>query len=81
MSFSQQLQSAKTADAASTAALIEMYKPLLINRSYLDGRFDEDLYQTQILILIRCAKLFLPWTNSMQPLDREEDRVYNEYRN
>jgi len=59
MSFAQQLQSAKSADSEAMIALIELYKPLLLNRSQLDGRFDEDLCQTQIIVLMRCVRLFV----------------------
>ena len=82
MNFTQQLQLAKTADTGAMTALVELYKPLLLNRSYLDGRFDEDLHQTQLLVLIRCVKHFaLPHKNSAQTLDRREDKVYNVFRN
>ena len=82
MSFVQQLQLAKASDTNAVGVLIELYKPLLMNRSQLGGQFDEDLYQTQILVLIRCVKQFiLPHTNSTQALDREEDSVYNGCRN
>jgi len=65
MSFTQQLHLAKVTNEEALAALVELYKPLLLSRSYLDGRFDEDLYQTQTLILIRCVRQFImPHTNS-----------------
>jgi len=82
MSFTQQLQLAKTTNADAVAALVALYKPLLLSRSYLDNRFDEDLFQTQILILIRCVKQFvLPLANPAQALDRKEGKVYNGSRN
>ena len=58
MSFREMLLRAKAGDEKAKLELLEKYKPLLIKNSILNGYFDEDLYQEQCLILMRCIDLF-----------------------
>lgn len=58
MSFREMLLRAKTGDEKAKLELLEKYKPLLIKNSILNGYFDEDLYQEQCLVLMRCINLF-----------------------
>lgn len=58
MSFREMLLRAKAGDEKAKLNLLEKYKPLLIKNAILNGFFDEDLYQEQCLILMRCINLF-----------------------
>ena len=59
MSFQEMLLQAKAGDEKAKMELLEKYKPMLIKSAILNGYFDEDLYQEQCLILMRCIKLFV----------------------
>lgn len=59
MSFREMLLRAKAGDEKAKLNLLEKYKPLLIKNAILNGFFDEDLYQEQCLILMRCINLFI----------------------
>ena len=52
MIFEQLLFQAKEGD------ILNMYRPLLLKYSVIDGRLDEDLYQEQCITLMRAIKLF-----------------------
>lgn len=56
MNFKQLLTLAKNNEALND--LIEMYRPLLIKNSLINGKFDEDLYQELICTLILCVRTF-----------------------
>ena len=58
MSFQEMLLRAKADDEKAKLDLMEKYKPLLIKNAILNGFFDEDLYQEQCLVLMRCIDLF-----------------------
>ena len=58
MSFREMLLRAKAGDEKAKLNLLEKYKPLLIKNAILNGFFDEDLYQEQCLVLMRCINLF-----------------------
>ena len=58
MSFREMLLRAKAGDEKAKLDLLEKYKPLLIKNAILNGFFDEDLYQEQCLVLMRCIDLF-----------------------
>lgn len=58
MSFQEMLLRAKAGDEKAKLDLLEKYKPLLIKNAILNGFFDEDLYQEQCLVLMRCINLF-----------------------
>ena len=58
MSFRDILLRAKLGDETAKVMLLEQYKPLLIKGSIIHGRFDEDLYQEQCLVLMKCINLF-----------------------
>jgi len=57
MNFKELLEDAKT-NRKSTERLIEMYKPMLTKASIINGVFDEDLFQENIIVLIRCIRRF-----------------------
>ena len=58
MSFREMLLRAKAGEEMAKLDLLGKYKPLLIKNSILNGFFDEDLYQEQCLVLMRCINLF-----------------------
>lgn len=58
MSFRDILLRAKLGDETAKVMLLERYKPMLIKGSIINGRFDEDLYQEQCMVLMKCINLF-----------------------
>lgn len=58
MTFERLLHEAKAGDDEAIMTLVEMYKPMLMKHSMIDGRLDEDLYQELCIILMRAIKLF-----------------------
>ncbi len=52
------LLQAKTGSQPAFAALLDMYKPLLVKNAILMGKFDEDLYQELCIILLKCIQSF-----------------------
>ena len=58
MNFRELLIRAKAGDKAALSQIIDMYKPLLIKESRLNGRFDEDLFQEVCITLLRCVEMF-----------------------
>lgn len=42
----------------NVSQIIEMYKPLLIKESIINGHFDEDLFQEECITLLRCVEMF-----------------------
>lgn len=58
MNFKDLLLSAKMGREAAIVSILEMYKPLLIKNSIINGRFDEDLYQELCVSLLSCIHSF-----------------------
>ena len=58
MSFEVTLQQAKEGNTQAILEIVEMYKPLIIRNSIVEGIFDEDLYQELIRVLLSCIKRF-----------------------
>ena len=58
MNFKDILFQAKAGDEQAIITLLEMYKPLLIKTSIIDGEYDEDLYQELCITLMRCIEKF-----------------------
>lgn len=59
MTFRDILIRAKVGDETAKLMLLEQYKPMLIKGSILNGRFDEDLYQEQCLVLMKAINQFI----------------------
>ena len=59
--FRDLLLAAKGGDEDAFSELLEIYKPLLIRYSMINGQFNEDLHQEQCITLMRCisANIFL----------------------
>ena len=45
-------------DHVATERILEMFRPLLIKNSLINGRFDEDLYQELRIEVLRCIKKY-----------------------
>ncbi len=58
MDFEHLLRHAQGGDEHAIAEILQMYRPLLIKNSVIQGRLDEDLYQELCLIVLKCIKLF-----------------------
>lgn len=58
MNFKEVFLQAKTGKEGAITLLLEMYKPLLIKYSIINGRFDEDLYQELCITFLKCVSLF-----------------------
>lgn len=58
MNFKEIFLQAKTGQEGAMTLLLEMYKPLLIKYSIINGRFDEDLYQELCITFLKCVRLF-----------------------
>lgn len=58
MNFDELLLRAKSGDERAVIDMLEMYKPLLIKSSVLNGSFDEDLYQELCIVLLKCIHQF-----------------------
>lgn len=60
MNFETLLLKAKEKDEEAVLKIVEMYKPLLVKNSIIDGCFDEDLYQElvkELLLRIQTYKI------------------------
>lgn len=58
MDFRGILFQAKTGDELAIIELLEMYQPLLLKTSIIEGQYDEDLYQELCITLIKCIEKF-----------------------
>ncbi len=58
MTFQDLLLKAKAGDDDAITELLDIYRPLLIRTSFVNGAFDEDLFQEQCITPLRCIALF-----------------------
>jgi len=58
MPFDDLLRSAQANDGNAYEKIAVLYEPLLRKESRMHGRFDEDLYQDQLIVLLRCIRQF-----------------------
>lgn len=56
--FEKMLRRAQMRDKSAIEFLLNLYRPLLIRLSKVNGRLDEDLYQELCITLLRCIRLF-----------------------
>jgi len=61
MNFEYLLLKAKDGDPEAVKGLIEMYHPLLVKNSVVDGKFDEDLYQELVREMLISIRTFQIW--------------------
>ena len=58
MEFNRLLQEARAGSHSATEELFLMYRPLIISRSMVEGRFSEDLYQELSRTFLPCTQRF-----------------------
>ena len=58
MDFELNLMKARADDKRAVLQIIEMYRPLIIHYSMVNGKFDEDLYQENVYTMLICIKKF-----------------------
>lgn len=58
MNFKELLLQAKERKPYAIAEIFNMYQPLLLKESIIEGNLDEDLYQELCIIFLRCIELF-----------------------
>ena len=58
MNFSDLILAAKAGDNIAFETILNMYKPLIMIESIINGFFDEDLYQEQSMVLSKCIERF-----------------------
>ena len=58
MDFMELLKQAKAGNEPALAEILEMYRPLLIKNSIIDGSYDEDLFQELSITLLKCIIQF-----------------------
>ena len=58
MYFKELLFQAKTGCESAIEQILEIYQPLLIKNSLVDGIFDEELYQELVVEVLKCIRHF-----------------------
>ena len=58
MDFRELLASAKSGQPQATEKLISLYRPLLMKAAFVNGTFDEDLFQELCIVFLRCIQNF-----------------------
>ena len=58
MNFRDLLDAAKKGNSNAKETILDMYKPLLMKESIIDGIFDEDFFQELSLVLVKCVNNF-----------------------
>lgn len=58
MNFRDLILAAKSGDDIAFETILDMYKPLIMKESIINGFFDEDLYQEQSMVLSKCIERF-----------------------
>lgn len=58
MNFEEVLFRTKMGDHVATEQIVEMFRPLLIKNSLINGRFDEDLYQELRIEVLKCIRTY-----------------------
>jgi hypothetical protein len=77
--FEESLLQAKEANRISLRTIIEMYRPLIIKESFVDGFINEDLQQNLIKTVLLCIRAFnFNKYNSLLGVDKKECFEYND---
>ncbi|MCF2683778.1 helix-turn-helix domain-containing protein [Oliverpabstia intestinalis] len=58
MNFEEVLFRAQMGDQEAILQILEMFRPLLIKNSLINGRFDEDLYQELRIEVLKCIRTY-----------------------
>lgn len=72
MDFELNLMKARADDKRAMLQIIEMYRPLIIHYSLVNGKFDEDLYQENVYTMLICIKKF-PLEEHLLIIENETD--------
>lgn len=67
MEFYELLIRAKAGNQSAKEELFLMYRPLILSRSVIKGRFSEDLYQELSKTLLICIDKFLIYMSEKEP--------------
>lgn len=59
MKFDELLACAKSGNDDAIMKIMKMYDPLLVKKSMVGNRFDEDLYQELRTVLLKCIRNFV----------------------
>ena len=58
MNVEEVLFRAQMGDQEAILQILEMFRPLLIKNSLINGRFDEDLYQELRIEVLKCIRTY-----------------------
>ena len=58
MNFEEVLFRAQMGDQEAILQILEMFRPILIKNSLINGRFDEDLYQELRIEVLKCIRTY-----------------------
>ena len=58
MNFRDLIKNAQMGDNSAFETIFNMYRPLIMKESIINGVFDEDLFQEQCIVLNRCIIQF-----------------------
>ena len=58
MDFKELLKQAKIGNDPAIAEIMNMYRPLLIKNSIINGSYDEDVFQELSITLLKCIRQF-----------------------
>ena len=58
MTFRELIMVAQNRDEVAFETILEMYNPLIMKESIINGSFDEDLFQEQCEVLTKCINRF-----------------------
>ena len=58
MTFRELIIAAQNGDERAFETILDMYHPLLMKESIVNGSFDEDLFQEQCEVFTKCVKCF-----------------------
>ena len=58
MYFKELLKQAKIGNEPAIAEIMNMYRPLLIKNSIINGSYDEDLFQELSITFLKCIRQF-----------------------
>lgn len=58
MEFEEILFRAKQGEDLAINQILELYQPMLVKHSLVNGQFDEDLYQELVMETLKCIRYF-----------------------
>lgn len=58
MNVKDMIALAKLGDCGAVEMLLELYRPLMLKESIIDGELDEDLFQELQIVFMHCVQRF-----------------------